>query len=79
LKLSKGEQMPAADKLTNQQFLRSNNYNPEWVVANASGGAHSLWLTEWLTAAMDLQPQMRVLDLGCGRASGPTLVHYLLQ
>jgi cyclopropane fatty-acyl-phospholipid synthase-like methyltransferase len=39
------------------------------VIANASGGAHSLWLTEWLTAAMDLRPGMRVLDLGCGRAS----------
>jgi len=28
-----------------------------------------LWLTEWLTTAMDLRPGMRVLDLGCGRAS----------
>jgi SAM-dependent methyltransferase len=28
-----------------------------------------LWLTEWLTTALDLQPGMRVLDLGCGRAA----------
>ncbi len=34
-----------------------------------SGAANSLWLTEWLTTAMDLQPGMRVLDLGCGRAA----------
>src|SRR5262249_7991291 len=27
-----------------------------------------LWLTEWLTEALDLRPGMRVLDLGCGRA-----------
>jgi SAM-dependent methyltransferase len=38
-------------------------------LANASGGANSLWLTEWLTTAMTLQPNMKVLDLGCGRAS----------
>jgi SAM-dependent methyltransferase len=39
------------------------------VIANASGGANSLWLAEWLTEAMELRPGMRVLDLGCGRAS----------
>jgi SAM-dependent methyltransferase len=44
-------------------------YHPEWVVASASGGANSLWLTEWLTTAMELRAGMRVLDLGCGRAS----------
>lgn len=26
-------------------------------------------MTEWLTAVLDLKPGMRVLDLGCGRAS----------
>jgi cyclopropane fatty-acyl-phospholipid synthase-like methyltransferase len=31
--------------------------------------ANSLWLTEWLTTTMDLRPGMRVLDLGCGRAT----------
>lgn len=52
-----------------QRFPRSARYHPEWVLANASGGANSLWLTEWLALALDLQPGMRVLDLGCGRAS----------
>ena len=37
-------------------------------MASVSGGANSLWMTEWLTAALDLRPGMRVLDLGCGRA-----------
>ena len=37
--------------------------------ASVSGGANSLWLTEWLTGALDLRPGMRVLDLGCGRAA----------
>ncbi len=30
--------------------------------------SNSLWLTEWLSEALDLRPGMRVLDLGCGRA-----------
>ena len=38
-------------------------------MASVSGGANSLWVTEWLTTALDLQPGMRVLDLGCGRAA----------
>jgi cyclopropane fatty-acyl-phospholipid synthase-like methyltransferase len=61
--------------LLNEPFPRSNKYNPEWVVASASGGANSLWLTEWLAAEMDLQPGMRVLDLGCGRASSSIFLH----
>ncbi len=44
-------------------------------MANASGGANSLWITEWLTTAMDLQPGMRVLDLGCGRACSSIFLH----
>ncbi len=31
-------------------------------------GANPLWLTEWLSQHADLQPDMRVLDLGCGTA-----------
>jgi len=57
------------DRLISEQFPRSSKYHPEWILANASGGANVLWLTEWLLTAMDLQPGMRVLDLGCGRAS----------
>ncbi len=48
---------------------------PEWVVASTSGGANSLWLTEWLAAALDIRPGMRVLDLGCGRAASSIFLH----
>jgi SAM-dependent methyltransferase len=61
--------MSADDRLFSEQFPRSSQYHPEWVLANASGGANALWLVEWLTTALDLKPGMRVLDLGCGRAS----------
>jgi SAM-dependent methyltransferase len=61
--------MPVDERLVSERFPRSSQYHPDWVLANASGGANSLWLTEWLTAALDLRPGMRVLDLGCGRAS----------
>jgi SAM-dependent methyltransferase len=60
--------MLSDERLISDQFPRASQYHPEWVVANASG-ANSLWLTEWLAAALDLRPGMRVLDLGCGRAS----------
>ena len=56
-------------RLVSERFPRSSQYHPDWVLANASGGANSLWLTEWLAPALDLRPGMRVLDLGCGRAS----------
>jgi SAM-dependent methyltransferase len=55
--------------LNSERFARSSQYHPEWVMASASGGANSLWLTEWLTTALELRAGMRVLDLGCGRAS----------
>lgn len=56
-------------QLVSERFPRSSRYHPEWILASVSGGANSLWLTEWLTAALDLRPGMRVLDLGCGRAA----------
>src|SRR3981189_84357 len=56
-------------RLVSEQFPCASQYHPEWVLANASGGANSLWLTEWLAAVLDLRPGMRVLDLGCGRAA----------
>ena len=60
---------PMDDSLVSDQFPRASAYSPEWVTASASGGANPLWLCEWLVDAMDLQPGMRVLDLGCGRAA----------
>ncbi|HRX77563.1 MAG TPA: methyltransferase domain-containing protein [Pirellulaceae bacterium] len=54
-------------RLVSDQFPRSSAYHPDWVMANAMG-SNSMWLTEWLSTVMELQPGMRVLDLGCGRA-----------
>ena len=53
--------------LYNEKFPFSNKYDPNWVLDN-SMGPNALWLTEWLCETMDLKPDMRVLDLGCGRA-----------
>jgi SAM-dependent methyltransferase len=56
------------ERLINNRFPRASAYHPEWVLAGVSGGANSLWLTEWLTESLDLRPGMKVLDLGCGCA-----------
>lgn len=61
--------MTSDKRLVSERFPRSSQYHPEWVMASASGAANSLWVTEWLTTALDLRPGMRVLDLGCGRAA----------
>ena len=50
-----------------ERFPISARYDPEWIKQNQMG-PNPLWLTEWLCEAMDLQPGMRVLDLGCGKA-----------
>src|SRR5678816_4449640 len=57
------------NRFASERFPRTSHYHPEWIMASVSGGANSLWLTEWLATALDLRPGMRVLDLGCGRAS----------
>ncbi|WP_165246632.1 SAM-dependent methyltransferase [Paludisphaera soli] len=67
--------MPSDDRFDCERFPRSSRYNPEWVVAGVSGGANALRLTEWLAGAMELRPGMRVLDLGCGRASSSVFLH----
>jgi SAM-dependent methyltransferase len=67
--------MTAPDHLMSARFPRASQYNPEWLIANASGGANSLWLTEWLVEAVKLRPGMRVLDLGCGRAASSVFLH----
>lgn len=46
---------------------RAAAYPADWVLENQMG-PNPLWLVDELTAAMDLRPGMRVLDLGCGRA-----------
>ncbi len=56
-------------------FPRASAYHPDWIRAGVSGGANPLWMTEWLTGAMNLKPGMRVLDLGCGRAMSSIFLH----
>ena len=60
--------MSMDERLISDRFPRASAYHPEWVLANVSGGANALWMTEWLCESLDLRPGMRVLDLGCGRA-----------
>ena len=64
MKLSKEE---AAARLRNDEFPLSSKYDAEWVLTNEMG-PNALWLAEWLCAAMELKPGMRVLDMGCGKA-----------
>lgn len=54
------------DILRNEQFPRSNKYDPNWIFDNQMG-PNPLWLTEFLIEAFDLKPGMRVLDLGSGK------------
>src|SRR5271154_1948259 len=67
--------MAVDERLISDRFPRASGYHPEWVLAGVSGGANPLWLTEWLTEALDLRPGMRVLDLGCGRALSSIFLH----
>jgi SAM-dependent methyltransferase len=56
-----------AEALRLKEFPRSAKHEPEWVIENLMG-PNVLWLTESLTQVMKLEPGMRVLDMGCGRA-----------
>lgn len=58
---------PANHLLSRPEFPRSSAYDPDWVMDNQMG-PNALWLVEWLCAGLDLKPEMRVLDLGCGTA-----------
>lgn len=62
-------------RLINDRFPRASAYHPEWVLGSASSASNALWLTEWLTEAVDLRPGMRILDLGCGRAMSSIFLH----
>jgi SAM-dependent methyltransferase len=62
-------------RLLSDQFPRTSKYHPDWILTHASSGANSLWLMEWLAPAVQLRPGMRVLDLGCGRASTSIFLH----
>jgi len=56
-----------AEALAVADFPRSASYDPLWMLENQMG-PNAVWLTEALVRAMPLEPGMRVLDLGCGRA-----------
>ena len=60
--------MNTEKSLRDEAFPRSSSYDVGWVLEHAIGGAHPLWLPEWLCSALTLRPGMRVLDLGCGNA-----------
>jgi cyclopropane fatty-acyl-phospholipid synthase-like methyltransferase len=61
--------------VTAARFPRASAYNPDWVAAAVSGGANSVWLTEWLSESVQLRSGMRVLDLGCGRGASSIFLH----
>src|SRR5205809_3991907 len=61
--------MSSDEQLMSERFPRSAKYHPEWILASVSGAGNALWMTEWLSTALELRPGMRVLDLGCGRAA----------
>jgi cyclopropane fatty-acyl-phospholipid synthase-like methyltransferase len=67
--------MALDERFVSERFPRAAKYHPDWIAASVSGGANSLWLTEWLAEAIDLKPGMRVLDLGCGRAASSIFLH----
>jgi len=52
---------------TRTQVPRSASYPAEPIEAGGFG-SHPPWMVEWLSQCLDLQPGMRVLDLGCWRA-----------
>lgn len=56
-----------ARRLTLPEYPRSAGYDPQWMVDNAMG-PNPLWLLEELSGRLRLEPGMRVLDLGCGKA-----------
>ncbi|MDQ1384822.1 MAG: hypothetical protein QOG65_2201 [Actinomycetota bacterium] len=58
---------PEKNPLHHTRYHRSNGYDPRWVFDNQMG-PNALWLVESLTEVLPLEPGMRVLDLGCGRA-----------
>jgi cyclopropane fatty-acyl-phospholipid synthase-like methyltransferase len=56
-----------AARLILEEFPRAASYDPRWMLENLMG-PNAAWLTEALTQVMGLEPGMRVLDMGCGRA-----------
>jgi len=53
--------------LKHQSYPLASKYDASWILAN-NMGPHPLQLCEALCSQMQLEPGMRVLDLGCGKA-----------
>ena len=53
--------------LHNDRFPLASKYDRDWIFKHQMG-PNALWLMEWLCGEMNLQPGMRVLDMGCGMA-----------
>ena len=53
--------------LQHEDFPLASKYDHKWVVEDCFG-ANPLWLTEWLCKDLEITENMRILDLGCGRA-----------
>ena len=70
-----GRESRAMEETMSSRFPKASRYHPDWIRASVSGGANSLWLTEWLTSAMELRAGMRILDLGCGRGASSVFLH----
>lgn len=64
---AKTVEMSTLQSLIRAEYPRSAAYDPQWQVDNCMG-PNPLWLLEDLLNDVPLQPGMRVLDLGCGRA-----------
>lgn len=54
-------------------FPRSVKYDQRWALEN-SLGENVLYNTETLCKALDIQPGMKVLDLGCGKAASSIFI-----
>lgn len=61
------EDAELAARLSLPEYPRSAKYDPRWALDNLMG-PNALWLTEALTNILPLEPGMRVLDMGCGKA-----------
>lgn len=57
----------AQRQLALDHYPRTSKYPVRWLMDN-SMGPNPVWLVEALAEVMPLQPGMRVLDMGCGKA-----------
>ena len=69
----RGCEAAAMVDLDNPRYPRSSTYPAAFHLASCMG-PNVLWLTEALCEVMTLEPGMRVLDLGCGRAASSIFI-----